>query len=237
MPAGGKTSSSPWVRRGPDDRRGRRTRRFCAPARRVARPRVRPLAPASRSTATDSAVEVVKDVGAADDVCRRYHLERHRGYLAVGHTRMATESAVTSAHSHPFVACAGSVFGAQRIVLQPRNRPAPARGRRGAVRLRQRLRSCRPLSRGPAGAGGDDLEQATRWLLKDLDGFFTLRDHDCRLARRCPRPVRVQTGRRSRSRRVRRGRVRVPRRSLRSRASKRRRSSTRTPRRSTCGSR
>src|SRR4029077_9584404 len=49
------------------------------------------------------AVEVIKDIGVAEEVCRRYHVEERCGYLAVGHTRMATESAVTPAHSHPFV--------------------------------------------------------------------------------------------------------------------------------------
>lgn len=48
------------------------------------------------------AIEVFKDVGAARGVCERYGVPTMTGYQAVGHTRMATESDVTVAHSHPF---------------------------------------------------------------------------------------------------------------------------------------
>ncbi len=48
------------------------------------------------------AMEVFKGVGRASTVCDRYAVARMSGYQAVGHTRMATESAVTIAHSHPF---------------------------------------------------------------------------------------------------------------------------------------
>ncbi len=37
------------------------------------------------------------------DTCTRYGVAGWEGYLAVAHTRMATESAVTVLHSHPFV--------------------------------------------------------------------------------------------------------------------------------------
>ncbi len=49
-----------------------------------------------------AAVEVYKDVGAAAEVCARYGVAGMGGYQAIGHTRMATESAVTTEHSHPF---------------------------------------------------------------------------------------------------------------------------------------
>ena len=49
------------------------------------------------------AVEVFKDVGSGEEVCTRYGIAGRGGYLGIGHTRMATESAVTPAHSHPFV--------------------------------------------------------------------------------------------------------------------------------------
>ena len=48
------------------------------------------------------AMEVFKGVGQAQAVCDRYGVGTMSGYQAVGHTRMATESAVTIAHSHPF---------------------------------------------------------------------------------------------------------------------------------------
>jgi amidophosphoribosyltransferase len=47
-------------------------------------------------------IEVFKDVGLPDAVVRRFDLGRRCGTHALGHTRMATESAVTTEHSHPF---------------------------------------------------------------------------------------------------------------------------------------
>ena len=47
-------------------------------------------------------IEVFKDVGLPDAVARRFDLEQRSGTHALGHTRMATESAVTTEHSHPF---------------------------------------------------------------------------------------------------------------------------------------
>jgi methylamine---glutamate N-methyltransferase subunit A len=47
-------------------------------------------------------IEVFKDVGLPDAVAQRFGLEHRSGTHALGHTRMATESAVTTEHSHPF---------------------------------------------------------------------------------------------------------------------------------------
>jgi len=51
---------------------------------------------------TGREMEIVKATGAPADVCRRYDIESRQGFQAIGHTRMATESAVTIDHSHPF---------------------------------------------------------------------------------------------------------------------------------------
>ena len=48
-------------------------------------------------------LRVLKDTGRPTDTCARYGVRDWEGYLAVAHTRMATESAVTVLHSHPFV--------------------------------------------------------------------------------------------------------------------------------------
>src|SRR5258706_4428387 len=58
--------------------------------------------PAVRLFGYGSAIEVYKDVGPAAEVCARYGVPGMSGYQAIGHTRMATESAVTTEHSHPF---------------------------------------------------------------------------------------------------------------------------------------
>lgn len=47
-------------------------------------------------------LEVVKDVGSPRAVCERFEIADRVGFQGIGHTRMATESAVTTDHSHPF---------------------------------------------------------------------------------------------------------------------------------------
>lgn len=48
-------------------------------------------------------LRVLKDTGRPTETCARHGVADWGGYLAVAHTRMATESAVTVLHSHPFV--------------------------------------------------------------------------------------------------------------------------------------
>jgi glutamate synthase domain-containing protein 1 len=131
------------------------------------------LSPALGVAGYGQAVEVIKDVGEGGVVCQRYHMSERTGYLALGHTRMATESAVTTVHSHPFVPAAdlcvvhnGSFSNhatvrrrleAEGLVFDSDNDSEVA-----ARFLANRM------------AAGDDLEQAVRWMTKELDGFFTL---------------------------------------------------------------
>jgi methylamine---glutamate N-methyltransferase subunit A len=134
---------------------------------------LRPLVPDFKVTGYGHAVEVIKDVGDGANLCLRYHIGERRGYMALGHTRMATESAVTWAHSHPFVPAPdmcivhnGSFSNhvtvrrrleAEGVVFDSDNDSEVA-----ARYLAKRM------------AEGDDLEQAVRWMTKELDGFFTL---------------------------------------------------------------
>ena len=55
-----------------------------------------------RITSTGSAIEIYKEKGLPDQVIRKFGLDSMSGTHALGHTRMATESAVTTEHSHPF---------------------------------------------------------------------------------------------------------------------------------------
>jgi methylamine---glutamate N-methyltransferase subunit A len=64
---------------------------------------LRELAPKARLVGFGHFVEVYKDVGPALEMCGRYGVAAMAGYQAIGHTRMATESAVSAEHSHPFV--------------------------------------------------------------------------------------------------------------------------------------
>ncbi|MEO6379226.1 MAG: hypothetical protein ABIO37_14490, partial [Caulobacteraceae bacterium] len=47
-------------------------------------------------------IELYKEVGMPADVAARFELERMGGTHGIGHTRMATESAVTTRGAHPF---------------------------------------------------------------------------------------------------------------------------------------
>jgi glutamate synthase domain-containing protein 1 len=52
--------------------------------------------------ATGSRIELYKGVGLPADVSKRFSLSGKSGSHAIGHTRMATESAVTTQGAHPF---------------------------------------------------------------------------------------------------------------------------------------
>ncbi len=47
-------------------------------------------------------IEIYKETGLPIEVCARFEVSAMTGTHAIGHTRMATESAVTTAGSHPF---------------------------------------------------------------------------------------------------------------------------------------
>src|SRR5271156_3479276 len=128
--------------------------------------------PAVRLFGFGARIEVFKDVGLPDAVTRRYGLAARQGSHALGHTRMATESAVTTEHSHPFSSGAdlclvhnGSLSNHNRlrrnlrregIHFQTDNDSEVAAGY-----LTWRLRE------------GASLEQALEGCLEDLDGFYT----------------------------------------------------------------
>jgi glutamate synthase domain-containing protein 1 len=58
--------------------------------------------PELRIMSAGSSIEIYKEAGAPRDFVERFHLEDFAGSHALGHTRMATESAITTQHSHPF---------------------------------------------------------------------------------------------------------------------------------------
>lgn len=55
-----------------------------------------------RIVGSGRAIEIFKQTGLPKDVARQFDLAGAHGSHAIGHTRMATESAVTTAGSHPF---------------------------------------------------------------------------------------------------------------------------------------
>jgi methylamine---glutamate N-methyltransferase subunit A len=129
--------------------------------------------PAVRVLATGRNLRVLKDTGRPTDTCARYGVADWVGYLAVAHTRMATESAVTVLHSHPFVPSRDlcvvhngsfSNYATVRRHLQAAGVQFDSDNDSevAARYLARRLDA------------GDDLEEATRWVMKEMDGFFTL---------------------------------------------------------------
>lgn len=117
-------------------------------------------------------IELYKDIGSPAQVAQRYAFSKLKGSHLVGHTRMATESAVTPDRAHPFTAgedfCLvhnGSLSNpnAVRRMLEPRGiRFDTDNDTEAACRfLEWRLRE------------GDDLPSALQKVFEVLDGFYT----------------------------------------------------------------
>jgi len=117
-------------------------------------------------------IDLYKDIGTPAAVASRYDFGALQGTHLVGHTRMATESAVTPAHAHPFTAgedwCLvhnGSLSNPYSIrrKLEPlgigfeTDNDTEAACRYFEWRMRE----------------GDDLESAIRHGFDELDGFYT----------------------------------------------------------------
>jgi glutamate synthase domain-containing protein 1 len=63
---------------------------------------IRTNVPQIRIMGAGEAIEIYKEVGYPTDVANRFELSKMTGSHAIGHTRMATESAVTTLGAHPF---------------------------------------------------------------------------------------------------------------------------------------
>ena len=68
----------------------------------AARAAIRANHPGVRIMGSGDAIEIYKEVGYPTDVAERFDLVHMSGTHAIGHTRMATESAVTTLGAHPF---------------------------------------------------------------------------------------------------------------------------------------
>ena len=128
--------------------------------------------PALHLLSTGRSIELYKDIGTPAAVAERYGFKRLKGSHLVGHTRMATESAVTPDRAHPFTAgedfCLvhnGSLSNPNGIrrMLEPRGIQFDTdNDTEAACRfLEWRLRE------------GDNLEQALQQGFEALDGFYT----------------------------------------------------------------
>ncbi|HEU5207594.1 MAG TPA: glutamine amidotransferase family protein, partial [Gaiellaceae bacterium] len=133
---------------------------------------VRANRPDLRVMSAGRVIEIYKETGLPEEFARAFALEDFQGTHALGHTRMATESRVTTEGSHPFstgfdlcLVHNGSLSNHNRlreslrregIEFQTENDTEVAAGY-----LAWRLRE------------GASLEQALDGCLDDLDGFYT----------------------------------------------------------------
>lgn len=118
-------------------------------------------------------IDVYKDQGKPGDIARRYRFSEFQGSHCIGHTRMATESAVTPAHAHPYTA------GEDFCLVHNGSLSNPYMLRRHLERRGVRFETdndteaaCRFLEWRLT--QGDTLEQALEQGFRKLDGFFTL---------------------------------------------------------------
>lgn len=128
--------------------------------------------PALRIMGQGEAIEIYKEVGLPTAVAQRFELANMTGTHAIGHTRMATESAVTTLGAHPFstgpdqcLVHNGSLSNhnnlRRELVHDGMTFETENDSEVAASYLTWRMK------------GGMNLGQALEKSLDDLDGFFT----------------------------------------------------------------
>lgn len=138
----------------------------------VVRAALAELAPSVRIMSAGQSIEILKGMGLPKEISQRFGLAKMKGSHIIGHTRMATESAVTMEGSHPFST------GADLCLVHNGSLS-------NHFRLRQNLRRegihFETENDTEVAAGylawrlqqGDSLKEALDKSLEDLDGFFT----------------------------------------------------------------
>jgi glutamate synthase domain-containing protein 1 len=128
--------------------------------------------PAVRVLSVGRNIDLYKDVGLPSEVADRYGFSQFRGTHLVGHTRMATESAVTLENAHPYTA------GEDWCLVHNGSLANPGSLRRKLEKLGERFESdcdtegaCRYLHWRLT--SGDSLEVALERAFRDFDGFYT----------------------------------------------------------------
>ncbi len=117
-------------------------------------------------------IEIYKEVGLPEQVAERFDLAGMRGTHAIGHTRMATESAVTTNGAHPFST------GADQCIVH-NGSLSNHNGLRRMLENKGMEFATQNDTEVAAGylswqmAEGASLEDALHAGLRDLDGFYT----------------------------------------------------------------
>jgi len=138
----------------------------------AARAVIRASHPNVRIMGVGEAVEIFKEVGYPTDVADRFGLSKMAGSHAIGHTRMATESAVTTLGAHPFST------GADQCLVHNGSLSNHNSLRRELVRDGMTFETENDSEVAAAYLTwrmnqGLSLKEALEKSLEDLDGFFT----------------------------------------------------------------
>ncbi|RFC63674.1 glutamine amidotransferase [Fulvimarina endophytica] len=127
---------------------------------------------AVRVMSVGETMEIYKEVGLPKDVVSRFDIRSMSGTHGIGHTRMATESAVTTLGAHPFST------GADQCLVHNGSLSNHNNLRRELKRLGMRFETQNDSEVAAAYLtarmkDGLDLGEALTSALDDLDGFFT----------------------------------------------------------------
>lgn len=130
------------------------------------------LRPNVRVMGSGDSVEIYKETGLPKDVVARFDVRSMAGTHGIGHTRMATESAVTTLGAHPFST------GSDQCLVHNGSLSNHNNLRRELVREGMSFETQNDSEVAAAYltaemAKGKDLGEALTGALDDLDGFFT----------------------------------------------------------------
>ncbi|MGO7568274.1 glutamine amidotransferase family protein [Rhizobium ruizarguesonis] len=130
------------------------------------------LRPNVRIMSSGDAIEIYKETGLPKDVVSRFAVNSMAGTHGIGHTRMATESAVTTLGAHPF-----STGSDQCLVhngsLSNHNNLRRELKREGMTFETENDTEVAAAYLTAEMAKGKNLGQALEGAVDDLDGFFT----------------------------------------------------------------
>ncbi|TPI16281.1 glutamine amidotransferase [Mesorhizobium sp. B4-1-3] len=138
----------------------------------AAREVLQTLRPDIRIMGAGEAVEIYKEVGLPEAVVERFGVRAMTGTHGIGHTRMATESAVTTMGAHPFST------GADQCLVHNGSLSNHNNVRRELIRDGMTFETENDTEVAAAYlsnrmAHGKNLGEALEGTLSDLDGFFT----------------------------------------------------------------
>jgi glutamate synthase domain-containing protein 1 len=130
------------------------------------------IRPDIRIMGSGDSVEIYKETGLPKDVVARFEVRSMAGSHGIGHTRMASESAVTTLGAHPFST------GADQCLVHNGSLSNHNNLRRELVREGMTFETQNDSEVAAAYltaemAKGKDLGEALTGALDDLDGFFT----------------------------------------------------------------